>query len=109
MTCTFRITNLGPARRVMHLCGSGTGVGAGGQTRAYDNLGNEYSGDECALATSGPGTGDVFARIETSPVEATAVFRQVNESATTLPLIVVVGSAENVRLKVSFKNVPINR
>ena len=71
--CTFRITNLGPARLVMHRCGPGTGVGAGGQTRAYDNLGNEYSGEACTLATMGPVYGDVAARVGASPVEATAV------------------------------------
>ena len=93
----------------MHRCGPGTGVGAGGQTRAYDNLGNEYSGEACTLATMGPVYGDVAARIGSSPVEATAVFRHVHESATALPLIIVVGSSENVRLKVSFKDVPITR
>ncbi len=82
--------------------GPGTGVGAGGQTRAYDNFGNEYSGEACTLAASSPVYGDVVARIESSPVEATVIFRHVNQSAMTLPLITVVGSAENVRLKVSF-------
>jgi hypothetical protein len=109
VTCAFRITNLGPPRLVMHRCGPGTGVGAGGQTRAYDNLGNEYSGEACTLATVGPVYGDVAERIGASPVEATAVFRHVQQSATTLPLIIVVGSSENVRIKVSFKNVPIIR
>ena len=44
----------------MHRCGQGTGVSAGGQTRAYDNLGNEYSESFAHLDPVGPVRGAVL-------------------------------------------------
>jgi hypothetical protein len=107
----FRITNPGAERRLMHLCGQGTGTGAGGQTRAADDTSREPPGEACAIGGSGPVYGDVSAVVpEHNSVQARVLFKHVSPSARRLAIITVIAFSEGLgRFRVSFENIPIER
>lgn len=104
--CTFRITNNGADQNLTHNCGGRTGNP--NVTRAFDNLGNEYPGDQCALANQRMGLFGVAAHLVSGiPVPASVMFQNVSTSASALSLITIRGGSPTSNITVSFRNVPI--
>jgi TolB-like protein len=110
--CSFRITNLGQDRTLMHWCGNFSS----NKTKAFDNIGNESPGVECTIANKTSMmmvTDTVEAQLITGvTVPAIIIFPNVSAAATSLALINIFahwGQPSYGDGNVSFRNVPIVR
>jgi TolB-like protein len=115
--CSFRITNRGPDRELIHFCGRTL---AGRNTTAFDNSGNESYAETCAIGNHDSNSGfaagiSVTANLISGvPVVGWALFPHLGASASSVSLLTIVGLAvngggQNTNTKAAFRNVPIVR
>jgi TolB-like protein len=109
--CKLRITNRGADRWLNHSCFKNPYSVGGNGTRAYDNLGNESSGESCTIANRASGIGGLITLVSGVPVEASVMFQTLSASATSLSLMSIWATTgpAGKSFTVSFRGVPITR